>query len=451
MMHPNRIQTSPFVRRLQPDTLFCSRVTKARVCLFCFFVSVISVVAIPTFGQDAVTSAPASAQAYYGWLQQCTTVVEDQLPEITRSAEAAATLYCSGGGSPVFMGSGMLQEEAYSRSGGLMNITKPDDAAKDSNFNGTVVCFFAENEAGRSSNMVWLAPFQEHSCPVIGVGNAGLLKRDSVAQGQYAARIENGSANWGYFLRDFDEGLIPTEPIANMVVLWTWTAELVTACTRQGKMPTMYMSASIPGGMDRNNKLAGKRFHDTCPPPIPAGQLGRAYLDALRADLQAVHDHEMDKIKEAARLANLARKEGRGAYTFWHGHSLIHAGETPYDPGFLINLNKDWMTARTEVLKSNDFLLVIGYIALPRGEHWGNFAENVRAAGVKPVWSFTGYDTNETAQVLPGEMFIDQHWRHGDAAVDVEGYDIPILPTSGIVGQSILWMIQAEMAGGSRQ
>jgi hypothetical protein len=30
----------------------------------------------------------------------------------------------------------------------------------------------------------------------------------------------------------------------------------------------------------------------------------------------------------------------------------------------------------------------------------------------------------------------------------LQGYDIPILPTSGIIAQSILWMIQAEMLTG---
>jgi uncharacterized phosphosugar-binding protein len=43
------------------------------------------------------------------------------------------------------------------------------------------------------------------------------------------------------------------------------------------------------------------------------------------------------------------------------------------------------------------------------------------------------------------ELFIDQHWKHGDAVVEVPGYDIPILPTSGVLTETILRMVESEI------
>jgi len=43
------------------------------------------------------------------------------------------------------------------------------------------------------------------------------------------------------------------------------------------------------------------------------------------------------------------------------------------------------------------------------------------------------------------ESFIDQHWKLGDAVVEVPGYDIKILPTSGVVTETILRMVESEI------
>ena len=47
--------------------------------------------------------------------------------------------------------------------------------------------------------------------------------------------------------------------------------------------------------------------------------------------------------------------------------------------------------------------------------------------------------------VFGQEIFIDQHWRFGDAVATVPGYDIKIFPTSGVIADAALWMVNAEM------
>ncbi|MBN1291494.1 MAG: hypothetical protein JXB48_06610, partial [Candidatus Latescibacteria bacterium] len=57
----------------------------------------------------------------------------------------------------------------------------------------------------------------------------------------------------------FDIGTYkPTGPlagIANIINMWTYTAELVSACTRQGKMPTLWQSMFVPGAEARNERI----------------------------------------------------------------------------------------------------------------------------------------------------------------------------------------------------
>ena len=47
--------------------------------------------------------------------------------------------------------------------------------------------------------------------------------------------------------------------------------------------------------------------------------------------------------------------------------------------------------------------------------------------------------------VLPGEMYINQHWAMGDSLVTVPGYDVKILPPSGVIEDAVYWSINAEM------
>ena len=65
--------------------------------------------------------------------------------------------------------------------------------------------------------------------------------------------------------------------MATAVHLWAFTAELVAACTRQGKMPGIWPSGAIPKYEVWEKKYEKIRFHDDFTiEPIEAGVLGRA-------------------------------------------------------------------------------------------------------------------------------------------------------------------------------
>lgn len=69
-----------------------------------------------------------------------------------------------------------------------------------------------------------------------------------------------------------------------------------------------------------------------------------------------------------------------------------------------------------------------------------------KLAGAELVWSLTDYREKEVEPIREaGELFINQHWDYGDAAVEVPGYSINICPTSGYIAQAILHMFNAGL------
>ncbi|NQT93839.1 MAG: hypothetical protein HQ559_13855 [Lentisphaerae bacterium] len=46
---------------------------------------------------------------------------------------------------------------------------------------------------------------------------------------------------------------------------------------------------------------------------------------------------------------------------------------------------------------------------------------------------------------VAGELFVEQHWPFGDCAVQFPGYDIKILPPSGVAAEAITGMVLAEL------
>jgi uncharacterized phosphosugar-binding protein len=43
---------------------------------------------------------------------------------------------------------------------------------------------------------------------------------------------------------------------------------------------------------------------------------------------------------------------------------------------------------------------------------------------------------------------IDQQWHLGDAVVSCPGHDVPILPTSGVMAEAVLWSVVSDILAG---
>lgn len=222
--------------------------------------------------------------------------------------------------------------------------------------------------------------------------------------------------------------------------LWTFTAELVSALTRLGKLPPMYQSVVVPGGRERNAGHLKLQWEPGPVAPIREGQLGREYLARVANSLRRLKTSQADKFAEAGRLAADTAAAG---HTVWYG-SLGHLPpELPSisgDPGLVKPLAMSNPDKLGQFVKPGDLILYVGYY-----EPWGPWVETAHGLGAKIVTVVSG-TPERRAEDMGADINIDACWAYGDAVVDVPGYDIRVLPPSGVVASAAYSMLMAEFA-----
>jgi len=386
------------------------------------------------------------ADSYYQWLQSALVGTWRDLPAITTSATRAAELFLTQDWDVGAAGDISFIYEFINRAGGLMPIVfpvKPGEGAHPQ------IILFAPREGELEQNWEEVRACQRHGDRVIAFTRPGVLAQALDAGVRFEEVLSNHAAPHGglFLASDGREWIVPTDRVGNMIALWTWIGEFVAACTRQGRMPTMWQSVMVPGARERNLKFRPHRLHTYPPVPVPPGWAGREYLRALRAHLLTLHYLEGSRLRLAAELALATRDQGHTLWAGGTGHSFTGLFGSPHDPALFqpVNTARWWDLRQLPDFQAGDLALCIGYdgpFAGPAYHHW---AERARAAGVRLIWSFTDYRPELIASLPPNEFFINQRWTLGDALVQFPGYDVKLLPPSGILGEAVLWMIASEM------
>jgi hypothetical protein len=101
-------------------------------------------------------------------------------------------------------------------------------------------------------------------------------------------------------------------------------------------------------------------------------------------------------------------------------------------------------------IAKGDFVFCVGYDRVFEGWYFHDATTRMRAAGATMAWSMTDYNNKLDANIAPsslpkGEIVIGQYWDLGDCVATVPGYDVKILPPSGVIAEAILYMTEAEM------
>lgn len=380
-----------------------------------------------------VPPTAAGAPAYIAWLEQCLRGLEQQLPAIARSAEEAARVYVAQDYGIRVAGAPGVASEATGRSGGLMQMNRRWPHAIVLNFPTTPAELLASPRWRTGHPVITFAP--DWMRP----------PRRATDWPDRHSFVTHAALAGGLFPRPDGSSLVALDGVAAVAALWVWTGEFVGAVTRLGKMPCMYKGFALPGGKDRAERLGatGVKFHSERPHPVPPGEAGAQYLAMLRHDLAAVYGSELGRVQQLAEQAVATRKAGHTVYLFPLNHVLVrgnHGG--PFDPGYFTRLNDGWhqvLPGRSPA--AGDFVFVDGFDSVRPVQE---LVTSWRAAGARLAWSLATYDIG-AGDVGVGELLIDQHWRRGDAVVEVPGYDIKILPTSGVIGEAILRLVEAEM------
>jgi hypothetical protein len=233
--------------------------------------------------------------------------------------------------------------------------------------------------------------------------------------------------------------------LGNVMSLWTLTGEVAAATARKGKTmvfwQSIWMEVLHPAMKGRNERYRGHTFHAAGEPqmkPVAAGVAGGAYLDAVRKMLHEIQTQEMDKIVAVGK--EVARRSAARPVTIAIMSHMMH--DELRDNGKLFTDYKGDNDHLAEALGSNGYLVYLGYYDGVSKGMW----DAVRKANAKAVWVIVPVPSQKYNFELNGDVVINQHYEEGDAAVKMPGYDVQILPPSGI-SQLFVYELMIRAAG----
>ena len=224
--------------------------------------------------------------------------------------------------------------------------------------------------------------------------------------------------------------------MGNIISLWTLTAEVTAATSRRSKTLAFYESNSIEGAQVRNSLYEKMRFHDGVPSmsAIPAGELSRQYIEFVQTMLHAIDSQERTKIDQAAMETKQRSAAGHPTVLMVVGH-MIPAAVDQHSTLFHYMSFPAQRNDLEACLPQHGYFILIGYVGV-----YLDLWRQVRQGDATAVWIAsplpTAVDFNQWNDVV-----LNEHWEIGDSAVTVPGYDVRILPPSGIAQLYIYEML----------
>lgn len=350
--------------------------------------------------QSEISAKGVAEEDYISCLQRTVTQSRAHLPALSQSAEQAAGEFLAGGNLWVAGRQADFMAEACERAGGLMSMTR-----------------LADHVPAKHDVVLYAVP-----------GSPDERDRKMIEEWRgKGAMVITFSSDTGLFRSG-----VPVDTVENIVELWMWTGEFAAACTRLGKMPVFYQSYGLPGGYERAKKYQGKRFHDDLSiGPIAAGKLGTEYAEQIQRMVARIQENEMSKIERAAGWWSKAKS----ATILVTGHIFpVHGQDArTRQVGEFVRA-----PAREDkaLLGGNppEFVFYLGYQFAPQ-----KLIEETKVKGVKLV--YTDVQPGQPAEPSENILYIDPGWPLSDRCVSVPGYDVAILPASGVAQAAIYWTI----------
>ncbi len=233
--------------------------------------------------------------------------------------------------------------------------------------------------------------------------------------------------------------------LGNVLSLWTLTGEVAAASARRGRTLVFYRSGNLPRLHpelpERNSLYRGRTFHGDGEPhmkPVQPGVAARAYLDYIDKMFHGVQAHELGKIVEVGKEMG-RRSASRPALLMANSH-MMH--DELWGEGKWYKEYKGDIKQLATTLGPDGYLIWLGYFNGVPPDLW----EAVRLAKAKAAWIVVPLPGQKLDFEQYGDVFINQQWETGDAAVVMPGYDVRILPPSG-VAQLFIHGVMLRAAG----
>lgn len=230
----------------------------------------------------------------------------------------------------------------------------------------------------------------------------------------------------------------PAGAILTIAQLWAFNGEFIAACLRRGRMPTVWQSIMVPGSDERNALYRPLRAHaDFLPPPVPAKSIAAAYLDTLHQYVQRFRTSEWTRLEQAGGQVRTARASGNEAYACpLGGHLRPNIMDLSGSATDLADVSRYIEAGElAAMLQPGDLVYIQGYTDPPNA-----LLTAAEAAGAFTVLSLAGKQ-GKPPERGAADVVLDAHWELGDAAVPLDGYDVPLLPPSGFMAAAIYWAL----------
>ena len=346
------------------------------------------------------------------------------LPRLIAPANATANAVMHGGAFYLAGDQGWVAE-GDGRAGGLM-VVRPLSASKPA-VKGDVV-WLAYTPRTYTEEEQQARELEGQGCLVIAFG----------------PRLASGAPHFTHWIDSFtppaaDDNLTR---MGNIISLWTATGEVTASASRAGKTLAFFQSDSVESSNVRNhmygilpppgvwNSLAEKRslaFHDGFPQmaPIQPGVLSQAYISYVENMLQNIREWDLSSIMSVGQEMSRRAAEGHPALLMLVGHMMPFAVDQNSKLFRYIDIQKQRNEVESQ-LHQGGYFVFIGYVGV-----YLDLLREVRQAGATAAWIVSSLPT-EVHFSQWGDVVIDQQWRIGDCAVEAPGYDVRILPPSGI-------------------
>lgn len=333
----------------------------------------------------------------------------DRMREVAKDAADrlidGGTLYAAGQVS--------LVSELTGRAGGLMATTNLGDRTPSA---GDVVLYGLEDTGGVPERIA-------QSGALVAAFGDGDTRDGAPAFSGYAREC----------------GISPS--LASLAPAWAFTGELIAELAGAGKMPVVFETIGLPGGHPRiyQYQARGAVYHDgslVIGKGVSDASPGRTFLRKTQSILERVERENRRKLSQVGEWMRDARRAGGTLYLYSMGHfppyeiQATKIGDV-FKPG---EWNSGFHNQRLpeDCFGPNDVVIHIGYQHPPNG-----LFERARPAGAKVV--YVDILEHRDWKGDAGVLWIDPMWPWADAVVDLPGYDIPMLPPSGIVNGAIAW------------
>ena len=226
---------------------------------------------------------------------------------------------------------------------------------------------------------------------------------------------------------------VPVTSMSNVAGMWAWTGKLVAACVQRGMMPCVYQSYAIPDGRARAEYLRrhdDARFHAMSSiNPASADTAGERYLDIIAASLREAMRCNESAFPRAAELLRASLDDSQTITLHARGHLYPAEFEHPHQPAGFVPAQQAGKDAPLGAA------LILWYQDFP----WQMVSE-LQQAG-RPIVLTCSQSPLATFTGEPQHVYINPVWPIEDGVVELEGYDVPLFPASGLMDTAIYWQL----------